>query len=130
MLNCLMRITLPEREAPRVAGIDEFALLRGHRYATIIVNAETSGRIEVLPDRKVATVSAWLRQHPAVRVVCRDGAGSFAQATLEADPTIVQVMDRWHLWHGLAETALKEVTAHSSCWGVRVQGHLALARFS
>ncbi|MBC9719566.1 hypothetical protein H9Y04_44480 [Streptomyces sp. TRM66268-LWL] len=24
-LNWLMRITLPEREAPRVAGIDEFA---------------------------------------------------------------------------------------------------------
>ncbi|MFC7310854.1 ISL3 family transposase [Streptomyces monticola] len=117
VLNCLMRIALPERDAPRVAGIDEFALLRGHRYATIIMNAETGQRIDVLPDRKVTTVSAWLRDHPGVRVVCRDGAGSFAQATLEADPAIVQVMDRWHLWHGLVEATLKDVTAHSSCWG-------------
>ncbi len=27
-----------------------------------------------------------------------------------------QTADRWHLWHGLAEAALKEVAAHSSCW--------------
>ncbi|NSL43569.1 transposase [Streptomyces sp. 8P21H-1] len=26
------------------------------------------------------TVTAWLREHPGVRVVCRDGSGSFAQA--------------------------------------------------
>lgn len=30
---------------------------------------------------------------------------------------IVQVMDRWHLWHGLAAAALKEVAAHGSWWG-------------
>ncbi|EDY49175.1 transposase IS204 family protein [Streptomyces clavuligerus] len=62
-------------------------------------------------------MTAWLREHPGVRVMCRDGAGSFAQAALDADPTIVQVMDRWHLWHGLTGATLKEVTAHSSCWG-------------
>ncbi|WP_252991117.1 hypothetical protein [Streptomyces viridosporus] len=28
----------------------------------------------------------------------------------------MQVGDRWHLWHGLAETALKEIGAHASCW--------------
>jgi hypothetical protein len=49
-------------------------------------------------------------------VVCRDGAGGFAQATTDADPTIVQACDRWHLWHGLAEAVLKEVGAHSACW--------------
>ncbi|WND32927.1 ISL3 family transposase [Streptomyces sp. BB1-1-1] len=115
-LNCLMRIALPDRPPPVVAGIDEFALLKGHRYATIIIDADSGQRVDVLPDRKAATVTAWLRGHPGVRVVCRDGSGAFARATTDADPTIVQVGDRWHLWHGLAETALKEIGAHASCW--------------
>ena len=117
VLNCLMRIPLPGRPTPLVVGIDEFALLKGHRYATIITNADNGERIDVLPNRKAGTVTAWLREHPDVRVVCRDGSGSFAQATTDADPAIVQVGDRWHLWHGLAQTALKEVGAHASCWG-------------
>jgi hypothetical protein len=35
----------------------------------------------------------------------------------------VQVSDRWHLWHGLAEAAAKEVAGHSACWaeGVPLQ---------
>ncbi len=116
VLNCLMRIALPDQPAPRVLGIDEFALRRGHRYATILTCAETGERIDVLPDRKMETVTAWLTGHAGIEVVCRDGAGGFAQAVTDADPTIVQVADRWHLWHGLAEAVLKEVGAHSACW--------------
>ncbi|MGW3046007.1 ISL3 family transposase, partial [Kitasatospora sp. NPDC001159] len=116
VLNCLMRITLPARPAPRVLGIDEFALRKGHHYATILTDAATGERIEVLPDRKRETVTTWLKAHPGIEVVCRDGAGGFAQATTDADPRIVQVCDRWHLWHGLAEAVSKEVGAHSACW--------------
>lgn len=117
LLNCLMRITLPHRPTPLVVGIDEFALLKGHRYATIIIDAASGQRVEVLPDRKMVTVTAWLREHPGIRVLCRDGSAEFAQATTDADPTIMQVNDRWHLWHGLVEAALKEVGQHASCWG-------------
>ena len=105
VLNRLMRIALPDRPMPRVAGIDEFALLKGHRYATIITNAETGERVEVLPDRRKDTVVAWVREHPGIRMLCRDGSGGFARAVREADSTIVQVIDRWHLWHGLTEAA-------------------------
>nr|WSW49878.1 ISL3 family transposase [Streptomyces sp. NBC_01001] len=107
VLNCLMQVALPDRPVPRVVGIDEFALLKGHRCATIIIDADTGERIEVLPDRRAATITTWLREHPGVRVICRDGSGGFAQATRDADPTIVQVMDRWHLWHGLAEAGVE-----------------------
>ncbi|MGW2993202.1 ISL3 family transposase [Streptomyces sp. NPDC001193] len=116
VLNCLMRITPPPRPVPRVLGIDEFALRRGHRYATILIDATTGERIDVLPDRRMETVTAWLQDHPGIHVVCRDGAGGFAQATTDADPAITQVCDRWHLWHGLAEAAQREVAAHSACW--------------
>lgn len=116
VLNCLMRVTVPERTVPKVIGIDEFALRKGHHYASIVTDAETGERIEVLADRRATTVTAWLREHPGIRVVCRDGAAGFAQAVTDADPTIVQVADRWHLWHGLVETVWKEAGAHSSCW--------------
>ncbi|MFD5430427.1 hypothetical protein [Streptomyces sp. NPDC127084] len=55
------------------------------------------GRIDVLTDDKAATITAWLCKQCRVEVVCRDGPGAFAQATTDADPTIVQVTDRWHL---------------------------------
>jgi hypothetical protein len=38
------------------------------------------------------------------------------EAVRRALPGAVQAGDRWHLWHGLAEAAHKEVAAHSSCW--------------
>ncbi|MGW2586637.1 transposase [Streptomyces virginiae] len=61
--------------------IDEFALRRGHQYATILIDAASGERIDVLPDRRTQTVTAWLQDHPGIEVVCRDGAGGFAQAT-------------------------------------------------
>jgi hypothetical protein len=43
-------------------------------------------------------------------------SGAYAEAIRRALPAAAQVTDRWHLWHGLAEAALREVAAHSSCW--------------
>ncbi|WP_455681822.1 transposase [Streptomyces violascens] len=116
LLACLLRIPLPERPVPRVLGIDEFALRRGKRYATILIDAESGQRIDVLPDRTMESVTAWLREHRGVEIACRDGASDFAQAITDADPAIAQCMDRWHLWRGLAGAAWKEVAAHSACW--------------
>lgn len=70
----------------------------------------------MLPDRAAATLEAWLRKHPEVEVVCRDGSATYAEAIRRALPDAVQVADRWHLWHNLREAALSEVKAHSICW--------------
>ncbi|MEV1062605.1 transposase [Streptomyces sp. NPDC050263] len=97
-------------------GIDECALRRGHRYATIIIDAATGARVDVLADRTKEPVATWLRKHAGFEVVCRDGAGSFAQAITDAAPHVVQVADCWHLWHLLGEATHREVLAHSACW--------------
>jgi transposase/putative ubiquitin-RnfH superfamily antitoxin RatB of RatAB toxin-antitoxin module len=115
-VRALLGIALPDRPVPRVLGIDDFALRRSRQYATVLIDAQTGERVDVLPGRGAGVVTDWLRCHPGVEVVCRDGSSTYAQAVRDADPAIVQVADRWHLWHGLAEAALKEVAAHSACW--------------
>jgi transposase len=91
---------------PGVIGIDDFALRRRHRYATIIIDAETGQRVDVLPDREAATVEAWLRGKKKVEVVCRDGSATYAEAIRRALPHAVQVSDRWHLWRNLCDKVL------------------------
>lgn len=116
-LRALVSLPLPARPVPRVIGVDDFALCKRKRYATVIINAETGERVDVLPERKTDVLEAWLREHPDVEVVCRDGSAAYAEAIRRALPDAVQVADRWHLWHNLAEAVIKEVAAHSSCWG-------------
>ncbi|MEU1543913.1 ISL3 family transposase [Actinacidiphila glaucinigra] len=115
-LRTLLRIPLPTGRTPRVIGVDDFALRRRHRYATVVIDAETHERIDVLADRTADTLEAWLREHPSIEVVCRDGSTTYAEAIRRALPDAVQVADRWHLWHNLCEAALSEVKAHSTCW--------------
>jgi hypothetical protein len=93
-----------------------FALRRGQVYATILIDAETGDRVDVLLGRTADVVEAWLRDHPGVQIICRDGSGTYAEAARRAVPGAVQAGDRWHLWHGLAEAVGKEVAAHASCW--------------
>jgi transposase len=69
------RATVPPR-VPRVLGVDDFALKRRHRYAGILTDAETGERVDVLADRNADTLERWLRQHPGVEIVCRDGSGA------------------------------------------------------
>ena len=115
-LRTLLAIPLPGMSVPRVLGVDDFALRRGQVYASILIDAETGDRVDVLPGRTADVVEAWLRDHPGVQIICRDGSGAYAEAARRAVPGAVQAGDRWHLWHGLAEAAQREVAAHASCW--------------
>jgi transposase len=115
-LRALLAIRLPGLEVPRVLGIDDFALRRGLVYATILIDAGTGRRVDVLEGRTADVVERWLREHPGAQVVTRDGSGAYGEAVRSALPDAVQCGDRWHLWHLLGAAAAKEVAAHSACW--------------
>ena len=64
---------LPNQE-PHIIGLDDWAWKRGLRYGTLICDLEQGVPIDLLPDRTVATVSAWLQKHPTIEIVSRDGS--------------------------------------------------------
>ena len=127
MLRVLLKIPLPALAVPRVLGIDDSALRRGSVYATVLIDAGTGRRVNVVPGRTADVAVKWLRDHPGAEVVCRDGSGAYSEAVRQALPDAVQVSDRWHLWHGLGEAVRKEVAAHSACWA---RGHALCRRAS
>jgi transposase len=89
VLRVLLRIPLPAVTVPRVLGIDDFALRRGLVYATVLTGAETGRRVDVLPGRTADLLEEWLRDHPGVQVVCRDGSGAYGEAVRRALPGAV-----------------------------------------
>jgi transposase len=66
-LCVLLRIPLPAVTVPRVLGVDDLALRRSRSYATVLIDALTGQRVDVLPGRTADVVETWLRDHPACR---------------------------------------------------------------
>jgi len=87
-------------------GIDEIALLKGHRDFVAVISALTEGGelhvLAVLPDRLKATVLAWLQTIPAalrsgITTVCTDIWEGYITAAQEVLPDATIVLDRFHV---------------------------------
>jgi transposase len=105
MLRVLHRTGCPTpKEPPVVVGIDDWAITRGHRYGTIIVDLQRRQPIDVLGGRESTVVADWLRLHPTIQIVARDRAGAYSEAVQTVDDKVLQVADRWHLIANMRES--------------------------
>jgi transposase len=87
-------------------GIDEIALLKGHRDFVAIISAQTEAGdlhlLAVLPDRLKASVVTWLESIPErvrahITTVCTDIWEGYITAVQEVLPAATIVLDRFHV---------------------------------
>jgi transposase len=87
-------------------GIDEIALLKGHRDFVAVISALTEAGdlhlLAVLPDRLKASVVTWLESIPErvrahITTVCTDIWEGYITAVQEVLPAATIVLDRFHV---------------------------------
>ena len=103
LLWSLYLVPLPPIGKVEVIGIDDGSYRRGKRYGSIIVDLRTHKIIDLLPERSVSSVIAWLEAHPGVEIVSRDRGGTYVDGATQGAPEAIQVCDRWHLLKNLGE---------------------------
>lgn len=83
--------------------IDDFALRKRYRYGTVLVDIDSHRIIDILDSRETEKVEEWLRGYPNLQIISRDGAQAYSSSALKANPTALQVSDRFHLLKNLSE---------------------------
>jgi transposase len=123
-LYLIRKEELPSIGSPKIVGIDDWAFRKRHRYGSVICNLQTRKPIALLPSRTVEEVSKWLKAHPSIEIVTRDGSIEFAKGIKDGCPGAIQITDRWHLFHNLSqkvEQYVKRIFPHRISLSCRVK---------
>lgn len=112
LLRLVRAAPTPQLPAPRVLGVDDWAMRKGQRYGTILVDLEQRRPVELLADRTAATLAGWLRAHARPTIISRDRGGAYAEGARQGAPNVVQVADRFHLLSNAGDTLERVLRRH------------------
>lgn len=90
-------------------AIDDWAFRKGHTYMCSVVDHYTGEVLAVFDGRYPEELVRWLRSHPEVKLVTRDGSRDYASLISEGRPDAIQVTDRFHLVKNLKETMVDAI---------------------
>ncbi len=107
LIRRILKAPPSEVVAPRVIGIDDFALRRGQVYGTLMIDLERRKALDMIPSREAADVAEWLKKYPKVEVVSRDRSPIYANAVNQALPNAEQIADRFHIIKNIFEVLEK-----------------------
>ncbi|TNC08194.1 ISL3 family transposase [Methylobacterium terricola] len=97
VLRLVTRLPMPDALAPIRVGIDDWAIRKGCRYGTIVVDLDRHRVVDLLSDHTAPTVAGWLERQSGVALVARDRSTEYARGASLGAPQAQQVADRWHL---------------------------------
>ena len=84
-------------------GLDDVAIRKGMKYATVIYDMKDHHMLALLDGRDGNTLKEWLKTHRKIKKVARDRATAYANAINEILPEAIQIADRFHLFQNLVE---------------------------
>ena len=105
----LMGSVNPEVRTSGYVGLDDFAKCKGQEYMCVIVDHYTRLPLAVFDSRYGQEIIDWLKAHPEIKVVTRDGSQSYASIISAASEFIMQVSDRFHLMQALKRDAVEPI---------------------
>jgi len=114
LLRLVRRMPPEEPVTPRVLGVDDWALRKGHSYGTILVDLERHQPVDLLSDRSADTLARWLQEHPGVESISRDRANDYIEGASRGAPDAIQVADRFHLLQNVREMLQRLLERHQA----------------
>jgi transposase len=114
ILRQVHALTPEPQPPPRVVGIDDWAIRKGQRYGSILVDLERHRPIDLLPEHASGPIATWFENHPTIEVVARDRASIYAEALAKGAPHAQQVADRWHLTQNVGSALQDLLARHTS----------------
>ena len=100
-------------------AIDDLAYRKCRRYMCAITDHYTRKPLALFGSRYGPEIGEWLKSHPEIRLVSRDGSMNYANIIRESLPQALQVSDRFHLIKNLKETVVEEIRVRLGKPGVR-----------
>jgi len=94
-------IIIPNKSDVTMVCIDDFAIRKGVKYATVMIDINSHKIIDMINSRDYEEVTAWLKEFPNLNVVSRDGSLTYKKAITAAHAEAIQVTDRFHLLKNL-----------------------------